>query len=199
MEIDSHVGCAMSGLVADARTMVEHARTTAQNHAFVYDEDIQVSSVTQAVCDLALRFGESVAGEEAMMSRPFGVALLIAGYDAKGGPQLYHADPSGTSIRYEAKAIGSGQEGAQGELQDKYRKDMSLREAEVLALRLLRQVMEEKLDEKNVQLAVVTPRVPEVGEDGKKMGSGGTGSRPRMKGGFRILEEDEVKTLVAEM
>lgn len=189
----------MSGLVADARTMVEHARTTAQNHCFVYDEDIQVSSVTQAVCDLALRFGESVAGEEAMMSRPFGVALLIAGYDAKNGPQLYHADPSGTSIRYEAKAIGSGQEGAQGELQDKYRKDMTLREAEVLALRLLKQVMEEKLDEKNVQLAVVTPRVPEVGEDGKTMGSGGTGSRPRMKGGFRILEEEEVKTLVAEM
>lgn len=30
MEIDSHVGCAMSGLTADARTMVEHARVTAQ-------------------------------------------------------------------------------------------------------------------------------------------------------------------------
>jgi 20S proteasome subunit alpha 5 len=30
MEIDSHIGCAMSGLTADARTMVEHARVTAQ-------------------------------------------------------------------------------------------------------------------------------------------------------------------------
>ena len=30
MEIDSHVGCAMSGLTADARTMVDHARVTAQ-------------------------------------------------------------------------------------------------------------------------------------------------------------------------
>lgn len=30
MEIDSHVACAMSGLTADARTMVEHARVTAQ-------------------------------------------------------------------------------------------------------------------------------------------------------------------------
>lgn len=30
MEIDNHVGCAMSGLVADARTMVDHARVTAQ-------------------------------------------------------------------------------------------------------------------------------------------------------------------------
>lgn len=88
MEIDRHLGCAMSGLTADARTMIDHARVTAQNHAFTYDENIKVESVTQAVCDLALRFGESVHDEEAMMSRPFGVALLIAGIDEKG-PQLY--------------------------------------------------------------------------------------------------------------
>lgn len=88
MEIDTHLGCAMSGLTADARTMIDHARVTAQNHAFTYDERIKVESVTQAVCDLALRFGESVHDEEAMMSRPFGVALLIAGID-EHGPQLY--------------------------------------------------------------------------------------------------------------
>ena len=30
MEIDSHIGCAMSGLTADARTLVEHARVETQ-------------------------------------------------------------------------------------------------------------------------------------------------------------------------
>lgn len=30
MEIDNHIACAMSGLVADARTMVDHARVTSQ-------------------------------------------------------------------------------------------------------------------------------------------------------------------------
>ena len=137
MEIDTHLGCAMSGLTADARTIVDHARVTAQNHAFTYDERIKVESVTQAVCDLALRFGESVHDEDAMMSRPFGVALLIAGVDELG-PQLcvspssppsvhaftndrrYHTDPSGTFVRYDAKAIGSGSEAAQSELQDKW-------------------------------------------------------------------------------
>lgn len=87
MEIDSHIGCAMSGLTADARTMVEHARMTGQMHAFTYDEPIKTESVAQAVCDLALRFGESVEDDEAMMSRPFGVALLIAGVD-QNGPAL---------------------------------------------------------------------------------------------------------------
>jgi hypothetical protein len=30
MEIDEHIGCAMSGLVADARTLVEHGRVETQ-------------------------------------------------------------------------------------------------------------------------------------------------------------------------
>ncbi|KAH9884622.1 proteasome subunit alpha type 5 [Cubamyces lactineus] len=156
MEIDRHLGCAMSGLTADARTMIDHARVTAQNHAFTYDERIKVESATQAVCDLALRFGESVHDEDAMMSRPFGVALLIAGIDELG-PQLFHTDPSGTFVRYDAKAIGSGSEAAQSELQDKWHKQMTLQEAQVLTLRVLKQVMEEKLDHHNVQLAQVTP------------------------------------------
>lgn len=67
MEIDSHIGCAMSGLTADARTMIDHARVTSQNHAFVYDEPVGVESCAQAVCDLALRFGESVEDDEALM------------------------------------------------------------------------------------------------------------------------------------
>ncbi|KAF5384760.1 hypothetical protein D9615_001058 [Tricholomella constricta] len=175
MEIDAHLGCAMSGLTADARTMIDHARVTAQNHAFTYDERIKVESVTQAVCDLALRFGESVHDEEAMMSRPFGVALLIAGIDELG-PQLFHTDPSGTFVRYDAKAIGSGSEAAQSELQDKWHKQMTLREAQVLTLRVLKQVMEEKLDQHNVQLAQVTPAK-----------------------GFEILDETRLKEVIEVM
>ncbi|ORY37649.1 20S proteasome subunit alpha V [Rhizoclosmatium globosum] len=148
LEIDTHLGCAMSGLVADWRTMIDHARVEAQNHWFTYNERIKVESLTQAVCDLALRFGESADGEDAIMSRPFGVALLIGGVDEKG-PQLFHADPSGTFTRFDAKAIGSGSEGAQTELQEQYHKSLTLREAELLALKVLKQVMEEKLSGAN--------------------------------------------------
>ncbi|KDE08879.1 proteasome subunit alpha type-5 [Microbotryum lychnidis-dioicae p1A1 Lamole] len=175
MEIDAHIGCAMSGLTADARTMVEHARVTAQNHSFTYDEPIKVESITQTICDLALRFGEGADEEEATMSRPFGVALLIAGVD-QHGPQLYHADPSGTFMRYDAKAIGSGSEGAQNELQDSYNKSLTLEEARSLALKILKQVMEEKLDHSNVQLAQVLPEK-----------------------GFQILDEAELKPIIEKI
>ena len=146
----------MSGLTADARSMIDHARVSSLTHNLYYDEDIGVESLTQSVCDLALRFGEGAGGEKRLMSRPFGVALLIAGVDKEKGPQLYHAEPSGTFYRYEAKAIGSGSEGAQAELNNEYHKSLTLKEAELLALKILKQVMEEKLDCKNAQLASVT-------------------------------------------
>ena len=75
-------------------------------------------------------------------------------------------------MRYDAKAIGSGSEAAQSELQDKWHKvrpihrllihgaeprsqQMTLQEARILTLRVLKQVMEEKLDQNNVQVAQV--------------------------------------------
>jgi len=110
------------------------------------------------------------------MSRPFGVALLVAGWDDDEGPQLYHAEPSGTFYRYDAKAIGSGSEGAQAELQSEYHRSLTLEEAETLVLKTLKQVMEEKLDSKNVQLASVTKEK-----------------------GFRIYSEEEMGTVVERL
>jgi len=160
MEIDSHIGCAMSGLVADARTMVEHARVETQYHRFTYNEPMTVESCTQAVCDLALQFGEGDDEEESSgMSRPFGVALLVAGID-ENGPSLYHTDPSGTFVRYAAKAIGAGQESAQTTLQDEYHKSMTLEEAETLALTVLKQVMEDKMTSTNIEVASITIEKP---------------------------------------
>ncbi|XP_061186612.1 proteasome subunit alpha type-5 [Saccostrea echinata] len=154
-EVDDHIACAMSGLIADSRTLIDRARVETQNHWFTYNAKMSVESVTQAVSNLALQFGDDDADPGAM-SRPFGVALLFAGIDKKG-PQLYHMDPSGTFIQYDAKAIGSGSEGAQQALQDTYHKSMTLKEACKSALTILKQVMEEKLNSTNVEMGQVTP------------------------------------------
>ena len=157
MEIDTHIALASSGLIGDARTLVDHARVEAQHHAFTFDEKMGVEALTQSVCDLALGFGESrdSRDKKPKMSRPFGVALLLAGYDTKG-PQLYFTDPSGTYHQYKAKAIGAGSEGAQSTLHDKYRDDMTLQEAQQLACEILKQVMEEKISNLNIEVATVT-------------------------------------------
>lgn len=102
-----------------------------------------------------MSFGE---GDEnkSKMSRPFGVSLLLAGMDARG-PQLYHTDPSGTYVAYEAHAIGSGSEGARTALQERYNKSLSLEEAAVLLVRVLSETMEDKVSTGNVELARLTP------------------------------------------
>jgi len=97
----------MSGLQADARSMVEHARVESQNHAFNYNEPLRVESCTQAICDLALRFGEGAEGEESIMSRPFGVALLIAGYD-EDGPSLYVTTMVNANLSRESRLTDIG-------------------------------------------------------------------------------------------
>merc|ERR1712187_52886 len=157
VEVDRHIGAAMCGLVADSRTLVDHARVEAQNHTFTYDEPIGVEALTQAVCDLALSFGEGQEGDSSKrMSRPFGVALLLAGFDDLNGYQLFFSDPSGTYVKYKAKAIGAGSEVAQMKLTDNYREDITMDEAEDLALSTLKQVMEETLCTENIELARVT-------------------------------------------
>eukprot|EP01059_Diplonema_ambulator_P010429 TRINITY_DN2047_c0_g1_i1.p1 TRINITY_DN2047_c0_g1~~TRINITY_DN2047_c0_g1_i1.p1 ORF type:complete len:240 (+),score=78.92 TRINITY_DN2047_c0_g1_i1:1050-1769(+) len=149
-EIDSHIGTVMSGLTTDARILVETARVEATNHQFTFGEPMRVEACTLAVSDSCLRFGER---KGATISRPFGVSLLIAGVDDLG-PQLWLADPSGTYVRYEAKAIGRGME-AQATLQEKYHKSMTMAEAEILAVSILKQVMEEDLRNDNIEVASV--------------------------------------------
>ena len=74
MEVDSHVGAAMSGLIADARTLVDHARVEAQNHRFV----------RRAIADAragGLRPRALLAGTARPRdqgARPFDVALSVA-------------------------------------------------------------------------------------------------------------------------
>jgi len=63
----------MSGLIADSRTLIDRARVEAQNHWFTYDEKMSVESVTQAVSNLALAFGDDDAEAGAMVR----VILLV--------------------------------------------------------------------------------------------------------------------------
>ncbi len=80
------LACTFSGLIADNRTLVDKARLEAKNYWFTYGKSMSVEAVMQAVSNLALEFGDDDA-KGTRMSRPFGVALLFAGWD-ENGPQL---------------------------------------------------------------------------------------------------------------
>ena len=145
VEIDKHCAVAMSGIVGDARVLIDHARVESANHKFNYVEPLDVKLITQSVSDLAMNFGEGYEGNKRKpMARPYGVALLIAGVDHKG-PQLFQTDPSGTYFEWKARAIGSGGDTAMSSLKESYHTNISLVDAEKLVLKTLKQVMEEKI------------------------------------------------------
>lgn len=145
----------MSGIVGDARVLIDHARVEAQNHRFNYNEPMTIEAITEAICDVAINFGEGYEGQRRKpMARPYGVALLIAGVDERG-PQLYQTDPSGTFLGWEARAIGSGGETAMQYIKEGYHASMTLAEAEKLVLQTLKSVMEEKITKENVEVAIV--------------------------------------------
>lgn len=174
-EIDSHVGAAISGLTADARTLVDRLRIEAQNHTFVYAEPMKPESLMQSLSDIMISFGEGKDDDRKVkMGRPFGVSLLTGGVES-GKPVLYCIDPSGTYVKYKAHAIGNGGEAARSMLQERYDVTMGLEDAKVSTVRVLVEGMEDKVSKDNCEVVTITP-----------------------EGGFQILGGDEIEALIAQ-
>lgn len=148
-KLDNHIWCATSGVVPDARTLIDHGRVETQTHWFNYNEPISVAVCATSIGKIMGSFGSG------KMSRPYGVGMLIAGIDQEKGPQMYYVDPSGTKTQFKAKAMGAGQESAQNQLKDQYTEDMTLEQAKELALDALKQVISEKITENNVEVALI--------------------------------------------
>ncbi|KAI6175438.1 Proteasome subunit alpha type [Aphelenchoides bicaudatus] len=180
-KVDTHIAVTFAGLIGDSRTLLERAQIESQNYWFTYNRKIRVEDVTQSVANLALQFGDDDV--KASMSRPFGVAMLFAGVD-QNGPQLFHLDPSGTFIHCLAKSIGAASDGAEQNLKEHYHANLTLREAQKIALSILKQVMEEKLTSTNVELVTITPHPDAKG---------------RPLGQLNRLDQAELDALVAEL
>ena len=54
------------------------------------------------------------------MRRPYGVGLLVAGYDATTGAHLYRTCPSGNFYEYSAYAIGARSQAGRTYLEKKF-------------------------------------------------------------------------------
>jgi 20S proteasome subunit alpha 5 len=45
--VDKHLGCAFSGLTADAKMLIDRARVESRNHWFAHDRLMPVESIAQ--------------------------------------------------------------------------------------------------------------------------------------------------------
>jgi proteasome alpha subunit len=148
-QIDSHIGVATSGLVADARSLVDRARVEAQINKVSYDENIGVEVLAKKICDHK-QYYTQFGGV-----RPYGTALLIAGVDDTR-PRLFETDPSGALLEYKATAIGAGRNTFMEVFEAEYRGDLSIDEAISLGMTALYKSTEGKLDAATLEVGVIT-------------------------------------------
>merc|ERR1711977_463793 len=107
--------------------------------------------------------------------RPFGVSLMVAGYD-DSGPQLFQGDPSGAFFGWKASAIGKNYVNAKTFLEKRYSDDIEVEDAIHTAILTLKEGFERAITADNIEIGV-------VGED-------------RI---FRVLSSDEVKDYLGEV
>ncbi|MFA6048603.1 MAG: archaeal proteasome endopeptidase complex subunit alpha [Candidatus Micrarchaeia archaeon] len=169
-QVDGHVIASSSGLVADARKLVDFARLECQKHKLSFDESVPVSLIAKLVGD-HIQFFTQYAGV-----RPYGVSLLIAGVNGDGA-QLFETDPSGALFEYKATAIGSGKKAVEEFFEKEYKDGLSFPDAIKLAVRGLRKVVEEKLSANVVDVALVS----------------------RETGKVKVLSRDEIAKHLAEI
>jgi proteasome alpha subunit len=147
-KIDEHIGVASSGLVGDARALVDRARVECQINRVSYDEPIEVEVLSKKLCDhmqTLTQYGGI---------RPYGTALLIAGVSG-GEVRLFETDPSGTLLEYKATGIGIGRPAAMKVFEEEYNAESEIRDAIPLGLKALHSATEGKFDVDQVEIGMI--------------------------------------------
>jgi len=146
--VDHHIGCATSGLVADARVLVDRARVEAQINKITYNEPTSVETLVKKICDFKQNYTQYGG------VRPFGTALLFAGVDDYG-IHLFETDPSGALMAYKAGSIGAGRNNVMEIFEDKYKDNMSMDDAIKFGFKALNSATEGGLNAPAVEVGMV--------------------------------------------
>ncbi len=151
-KIDEHIGCACSGLVADARTLLDRARSEAMASRLRYDEPADVRYLVRQICDLKRAYTQYG------IVRPFGASLLVCGCNDE--PILFETDTSGALIEYNAGGIGRNRDQIMNFFEDNFDPELEFEAALTLATEALRSVDEIELNPENFEVGVVTTDEP---------------------------------------
>ena len=147
-QVDDHIGATASGILSDARVLIERAQLRAQQHRVTYDSAVDVLSIVKDVCSL-----KQICTQSAGL-RPFGVSLLIAGIDS-AGPVLFETDPTGIFFQFKATVIGEGEIEVQSILDKEYKETMPLEEGLKLCVKALVRVLNKNFDVERIDAAYI--------------------------------------------
>eukprot|EP00747_Dinoflagellata_sp_TGD_P162753 gnl/TRDRNA2_/TRDRNA2_180706_c0_seq1.p1 gnl/TRDRNA2_/TRDRNA2_180706_c0~~gnl/TRDRNA2_/TRDRNA2_180706_c0_seq1.p1 ORF type:complete len:236 (-),score=54.73 gnl/TRDRNA2_/TRDRNA2_180706_c0_seq1:23-730(-) len=146
--LSDNVGVVFAGMVPDYRVLLSKGRKQAQQYYGFYRDPIPVSQLVREEAAVMQEFTQSGG------VRPFGISLMIAGYD-DSGPQLYQVDPSGAYFGWKASAIGKNHVNAKSFLEKRYSEDIELEDAIHTAILTLKEGFEGAISAENIEIGIV--------------------------------------------
>lgn len=138
--IDTHVGMAVSGLISDARQLVENAKTEASNYRSQYGNNIPLKYLNDRVSMYMHAYTLYSA------IRPYGCSVIVSSWDEGDGPSLYMIDPSGVSYGYFGCAVGKAKQAAKTEVEKLKLQDMKVEDLVKEAAKIIYLVHDELKD-----------------------------------------------------
>ena len=147
-QIDDHIGAAASGILSDARVLIDRAQLRAQQNKVTYDSDIDTLTIVKDICDL-----KQICTQSGGL-RPFGVSVLVAGIDDHT-PKLFETDPIGIYFQYKATAIGEGEIEVEEILHSEYKPEMTVEDALKMCLKALKKVLGENFNVERIDAAYI--------------------------------------------
>ncbi len=149
-EIDESVGALVSGLSADSRNLMAHARTLAQIHRLTFGEAIPVQTLTKKFSDYIQTFTQRGG------LRPFGVQVLFAGVD--NAPRLFVTDPIGSFWSYKAYSLGRKADQVIEILEKEYHPNLTVKDGLILSAKVLIQTADSTLTPERLDMAKITEK-----------------------------------------
>jgi len=111
--LTDHIGVTYAGMGPDFRLLVKLGRKKAQDYYRWFKEPISVVMMVKEMATIMQEYTQQGG------VRPFGVSLLVCGFDDVRGPQLFQVDPSGSYFAWKATGIGRGMINAKATLEKK--------------------------------------------------------------------------------
>jgi len=173
-EIDGHIGAAASGILSDARVLIERAQLKAQQHRVTYDSEIDTLTIVKDICDL-----KQICTQSGGL-RPFGVSILVGGID-NGDAKLYETDPTGIFFQYRATAIGEGEVEVEEILHKEYKPEMTIEDGLKLSLKALKKVLGDNFNVERIDAAYITKAEKDLKRFPKSKIEKVAGSQPKKK------------------